>query len=104
VELGQVQAGHLHLLRHLGGRLERPVVVDLPLVTPCHVAAELEQARRGRRGAATTQTPAAPPRKRTPITDPLVLKKSRKALALARAARAERLAEARAAASQTASE
>jgi len=44
---------------------------------------------------------AAPPRRaRRPITDPEVLEKRRQALAKARAARAERLAAARAAAGQ----
>jgi hypothetical protein len=62
----------------------------------------LSSGRRGRRGASASPT-AAPPRKRKPITDPVVLEKRRQALALARAARAERLAAARAAASQTAS-
>src|SRR5437879_1753674 len=63
----------------------------------------LSSGRRSRRGPAASPTAAAPPRKRKPITDPVVLEKRRQALALARAARAERLAVARAAATQTAS-
>jgi hypothetical protein len=46
-----------------------------------------------------TPAPTAPPRKRKPITDPVVLEKRRQALERARAARAQRLAAARAAAS-----
>jgi hypothetical protein len=59
--------------------------------------------RRGRRGpiAAPTGT-AAPRRRRRPITDPELLEKRRQALVRARAARAERLAAARAAAAQPA--
>jgi hypothetical protein len=55
--------------------------------------------RGGRRAASSAPAPAAPPRKRKPITDPVVLEKRRQALERARAARAQRLAAARAAAS-----
>jgi hypothetical protein len=52
---------------------------------------------RGRRGAATFALPEAKPRqKRKPITDPEVLARRGAALVKARAARAERLAAARA--------
>jgi len=57
--------------------------------------------RRGRGGRRAEAVEAAPPRRaRRPITDPEVLEKRRQALAKARAARAERLAAARAAAGQ----
>ena len=55
--------------------------------------------RGGRRAASSASVPTAPPRKRKPITDPVVLEKRRQALERARAARAQRLAAARAAAS-----
>jgi len=52
---------------------------------------------RGRRGAAALALPEAKPRRtRKPITDPAVLARRSAALAKARAARAERLAAARA--------
>jgi hypothetical protein len=64
----------------------------------------LSGGRRGRgRSTAATTAPAAPPRKRKPITDPEVLEKRRQALVRARSARAERLAAARAATAQAAS-
>jgi hypothetical protein len=56
---------------------------------------------RGRGGAATFALPEAKPRRqRRPITDPEVLAKRNAALAKARAARAERLAAARATAAE----
>ncbi len=55
-----------------------------------------QRQRRGRR-AAEAPAEARPRQKRRPITDPAVLEKRRQALAKARAARAERLAAARAA-------
>jgi hypothetical protein len=55
---------------------------------------------RGRRGAAPLALPEIKPRRqRRPITDPEQLERRKQALAKARAARAEKLAEARAAAS-----
>jgi hypothetical protein len=55
---------------------------------------------RGRRGAATLTLPEAKPRRqRRPITDPEILARRNAALAKARAARAEKLAAARAGAS-----
>ncbi|HXM57368.1 MAG TPA: hypothetical protein VOB72_18365 [Candidatus Dormibacteraeota bacterium] len=54
----------------------------------------LSGAPRGRRGATTTQDAA--PRRRRPITDPAALERRRAALVKARAARAEKLAAARA--------
>ena len=54
---------------------------------------------RGRRGAAALVLPEVKPRRqRRPITDPEQLERRKQALAKARAARAEKLAEARAAA------
>jgi hypothetical protein len=53
---------------------------------------------RGRSGAAMTPEPVRRPRK--PITDPAVLEKKKQALTKARAARAEKLAAARAAAEE----
>jgi hypothetical protein len=59
--------------------------------------------RRGRRGAEPlVLTEVKPRRQRRPITDPEVLAKRNQALAKARAARAERLAAARAAQAGTA--
>jgi hypothetical protein len=57
--------------------------------------------KRGRRGALVAPEPVRRPRK--PITDPAVLEKKKQALTKARAARAEKLAAARAAEAANAS-
>jgi hypothetical protein len=56
--------------------------------------------RRSRRGAGATAVAAPARRTRKPITDPAVIEKRRQALVRARAARAERIAAARAASAQ----
>lgn len=59
--------------------------------------------RRGRRAAEVLVQSAPPRRTRKPITDPVILEKRRQALARARAARAEKLAAARAASASNSS-